>query len=197
MGGTVKIGEETLFAKHAWSLAADGKPLLKTRIVGGPPLLIAHTREILEQGNPGKVSFQLNLDYQPDLYKLALLRVAYLAMFHLCGYEYILSDALSVIRGFLTEKDKPTDDLRKLILGLDQWQADKLIGESIIVFPYEENEKTTAFFVTIRIDQGKERYFAAILPTPVQTASITLPHLNRIVKLLVKKSHHNLRGVNH
>jgi len=55
-------------------------------------------RQTLTRGDVDKINLELNFEYIPNSAYLAVLRIAYLAMFREVGYKYVLSPAAGVIR---------------------------------------------------------------------------------------------------
>ena len=72
-------------------------------------------RQTLTSGNVDKINMELRLDYIPNNAYLAVLRIAYLAMFREVGYKYVLAPAADVIRKLIASFPDPQADLGRIV----------------------------------------------------------------------------------
>lgn len=126
----------------------------------------------VSEQNPLTISVEARLEYIPIRAFLAILRIAYLAIFKQFGYAYIDSPAIGVIRKFVLNYEEAPLDVGRLILrNVSPVPTDALQFVRI---------SNTGILVVMRlVDDAAQHSYATIMPDPKLNPDIVFETLCR------------------
>ena len=112
--GTVRVNEARMAMNFEWHSR-------NIRIVGeaSDPRALDKALEEFRQCRAHQLNLQLCFGYNPRKMKIALLRIAYLALFHHFGYRYVCTPLLQSIRRQVSDPDSRTVDFHGLVATLE------------------------------------------------------------------------------
>ena len=152
--GKVKIGEGEFTADI--KLSQERVEVTALRSYSNPGSLDKSVMEI--EAGASSMNFQVNLGFTRTASSAAVVRSAYLVMFHHFGYGYIKFDLLDRLRRFiLNPHDDPT--LSQLVITLPSVPL-KPISVSILCQPQE----LRCFFVALDLSSAIDRFLGVMLP---------------------------------
>ncbi len=160
--------------------------LRNIQLKGGPPDLLKRFMERLASGDLREFSFKLSLDYIEERAHLAMIRIAYLLMFVQYGYNYILGKGPSVIRKILAgeiaasecEVWRLADQLERCEFSNTDPQLESFISS------FGSPEQVLGHMVVFRIDEGKPRHFAVLMPARDEPAEDVVSRLHTLSDLI-------------
>jgi len=132
--------------------------------VGRPfnPHAVAKVSDALRNKTADSIGVTLNAGFIPNRANVALVRIAYLAMFQRGGYRYILSPAVDLIRRSIARFEDPPDELSyPMVIGFRNVlpQPPKRLQIHCV-------EEGAAYSVLIVLTADAPRYFVVIMPDP-------------------------------
>ena len=150
------------------------------RVGGSRPAVLDEIKHVFQEGRIESIDLNFSLGYIPGRAYLALLRIAYLAMFRELGYAYILSPAASVLREIISRAENPPVDLRNLIAEL----------KNILPVPRQPLQFVSlgdigAVAVVITLLADSKRYYAVPMPDPRASADNVLETLRNAITVLL------------
>lgn len=116
--GTLRMAERELNMKFSLSNSQGKKPVATIRIPGGRPADLQHLQASLVKGEIGNLQMTVREDYSVNSFRLSLMKAAYLALFHMYGYQYILSPAGLMIRNVIRGQLEPPIPLKRMVRGV-------------------------------------------------------------------------------
>ena len=133
------------------------------------PREVAKLQKRLSMGNLDGVEgrFEFNLRYVPLKSALALLRAAYLLMFRIYGYRYVIDKSAEIIREQLDRPDDETPVLKGISwniagsAGADKAQIPTDIGISTVTEP---RELRSSFVVFLPLNKESDHVSMVVLP---------------------------------
>ncbi len=150
------------------------------RVGGGSPAVIDEVNGMFQKGSIESMDLNFSLGYIPDRAYLALLRIAYLAIFRELGYRYILSPAAGVVREIISRSDHPPAGLGDLIAELRNLAP---VSREPLQFVSLGDIGAVVAVITLLTD-GK-RYYAAPMPDPRTNADKVLETLHTAIGVLL------------
>jgi hypothetical protein len=150
------------------------------RVGGGKPAVVDEIKNMFQQGRIDSIDLNFSLGYIPGRAYLALLRIAYLAMFRELGYPYILSPAAGVVREMISRSELPPADLGNLMAEL----------KNISPVPREPLQFVSlgdigAIAVVITLFADSKRHYAVPMPAPRASADNVLETLHNAITVLL------------
>ncbi len=134
-------------------------------------------KEALRQENH-PIHMTANFGYSLQRSKLALVRIAYLSMFHHFGYRYILSEPAETIRGLIRSRRDDTKLLARMVLGISNVSYDP--GIPVIIVPVERGANTPHYLLIIRLVGARIKYESVIMPAPISGGEAIYDELKAI-----------------
>jgi len=150
------------------------------RVGGGSPALIDEVKDMFRKGRIESMDLQFSFGYVPDRAYLALLRIAYLAIFRELGYRYILSPPATVMREIISRSEHPPAGLGSLIAEL---RSISPVPREPLQFISLGDTGTVAVVITL-LAHGK-RYYAVPMPDPGTDADKVLETLRTAITVLL------------
>lgn len=111
-----------------------------------------------------KLRIQKRFDYNHNRKLIALLRIAYLIMFHYFGYEYILNPNLELIRRQIAEPDKENLPEWFIIRWPEDFSLPNLGKPTVSIV--SRPEKLRSFLVTFTLKRKQPQSYGIIMPGP-------------------------------
>ena len=150
------------------------------RVGGGKPAVVDEVRNMFQEGRIESIDLNFSLGYIPGRAYLALLRIAYLAIFRKLGYPYIFSPAAGVVREIISRSEHPPADLGNLIAEL----------KNIFPVPRDPLQLVSlgdigAIVVVITLLADSKRYYAVPMPDPGISADKVLETLRNAITVLL------------
>jgi hypothetical protein len=150
------------------------------RVGGSRPAVLDEIKHVFQEGRIESIDLNFSLGYIPGRAYLALLRIAYLAMFRELGYAYILSPAASVLREIISRSENSPADLRNLIAEL----------KNILPVPRQPLQFVSlgdigAVAVVITLLADSKRHYAVPMPDPRTSADNVLETLRNAITVLL------------
>jgi hypothetical protein len=135
---------------------------------------------MFQEGRIESIDLHFSLGYIRGRACLALLRIAYLAMFRELGYAYILSPAAGVLREIISRSENPPADLRNLMAELN----------NIFPVPRQPLQFVSlgdigAIAVVITLLADSKRYYAVPMPDPRTGVDNVLETLRNAITVLL------------
>jgi len=115
----------------------------------------------MTSGNVKTINVTLSFDFIPGRADIALLRIAYLAMFREYGYRYTLSPAASVIREIINSFQKCPPEMGQLV-GQVRSEPERF-GKRLQLLKIQGG---VAIMVVMPLVTETTRYYAAFMPSP-------------------------------
>ena len=132
---------------------------LTFKVIGAHPHVLSEVHQAMGGDHVDAMEFMFRLGYIRGRAYLALLRIAYLAMFKAFGYEYILSPAAGVIRNIIGEFESPPSELSSLLAELTNISP---VPKSPLQLMHVPSAKVTV--VVMKLTTETERYYAGLMP---------------------------------
>lgn len=111
--GRLGIGPVSVAADIDWKASVGG--MTTFRIRRSNPKDMDIMRQLMDEGAAGRANVLLDMQYIPARSDLAVLRIAYLAMFRALGYSYILSPAADLVRNVVLQYESPPPDIGDIV----------------------------------------------------------------------------------
>jgi hypothetical protein len=118
-------------------------------------------RQTLTSGGVDKINLDLNFGFIPNSAYLAVLRIAYLAMFREVGYKYVRSPAAGVIRKLIASYPDPEADLGRIVA--EAKNVSPPPAEPLQLFSVAND---IAVLVLITLVADTKRYYCTLMPHP-------------------------------
>ena len=150
------------------------------RVGGGSPAVIEEVKDMFQKNRIESMDLNFSLGYIPSRAYLALLRIAYLAIFRKLGYRYILSPAATVMRRIISRSENPPAGLGNLIAELRNISP---VPREPLQFISLGDTGTVVVVITLSAD-GK-RYYAVPMPDPCTDADKVLQTLRTAITVLL------------
>lgn len=177
--GNLRVGNDELPIKISWG---GGKNPTVMKIPGGKPEVLEQVQRTI-RGMKEEDTFDLdvNFNYVATKAKRGLIRVAYLVLFDVFGYSYILGGAGKTLRNVIREGS--IEDLKSFAFRITNVNEERV--ENPVVFaPVGDETGTLAYLVIIRIDAAQKTYHAVLMPVPDTPEDQVLNRLVEIGKKL-------------
>jgi hypothetical protein len=133
-------------------------------------------------GRVKTLNVTLSFDFIPGRTNIALLRIAYLAMFRALGYRYILSPSVSVIRNVINSFEMCPLEVAHFVgqIGGEPQRS----GKQIQLIPIRDG---IAILVVIPLVTSITRYYAAFMPGPELPPESVITTLCDAAKSMVRR----------
>lgn len=161
LGGRFRIGEDALPLKISWT---DGKRPVEFKVPGGKHEVLEQYRQRLAKFGPGDTfNFTVKLNYKETNAKRGLIRIAYLTLFHVFGYKYILPVAGEQLRTIIHKGT--AEELKPFGIRIGDVQEVKQ-QPTIRILPVPLEGERAAFLVLLRLQTAQTRYHGILMPGP-------------------------------
>jgi len=125
------------------------------------PVVHEAIRSEMTGGKVRTLNVTLRFDFIPGRSNLALLRIAYLAMFRELGYRYILSRSVSVIRNVINSFETCPSEIGQFVG--EMGGEPQRFGKGIHFLKIRDG---IAIMVVVPLITETTRYYAAFMPSP-------------------------------
>ena len=129
-------------------------------------------REEFKNGSVGSFHVHLNFDYIPLRTYVAVLRIAYLALFKTLGYRCVLSPAMGVIREIIADFENAPHNLGELVGEVNNMSPAP--EEPWQLLRYADG---TVIMVVITLVAATKRRYVTFMPNPGLPPESVLPTL--------------------
>jgi hypothetical protein len=147
------------------------------------PAVFDAIQQQMRSGQVQSINVTMRGDYIPERVSLAVLRIAYLVMFHEFGYRYILSPAAGVIRETLSQFESLPPQVYRLAIEIrkatpapaEPWQLVRLRDE-------------IGLMVIVTVQGPAKHQFATVMPGPTLNRDDVLDALTHVAEEFVSRS---------
>jgi len=157
--GRIEIGGLTVPTDIDWKASVGEMTTFSLRQF--KPSVHEAIQNQMRDGSVKTINVSISFDYIPGRTNIALLRIAYLAMFREIGYGYILSPAASVIREVIGSFEKCPIEVGQFVgrIGIESAS----ISEPLHFLKIKGG---IAIMVIMTLVTETKRYYAAFMPSP-------------------------------
>jgi hypothetical protein len=178
--GRFRIGDEELPLKVAWT---DGAGPVVFTIPGGKPKVLEQYRQMLQKFGEGDTfNFTVKLDYKENRAKQAMVRIAYLTLFHTFGYKYILTSAGEAIRSIILKGSD--EQVKPFVIRIGNVQ-EKNRQPPLRILEIHLEGGIPAYLVVLRLHTARTGFHGILMPGPDLLKELDpIPKLEGVAKKL-------------
>ncbi len=174
----VHVAGNRLAAEVEWGLKGEHTVVQVIGKATNPTSWEAAKEALRENSHPIHLSWKAG--YSMERSKLALVRIAYLSMFHHFGYRYVLSEPAKLVRKLIRSRADGDNLLKRMVVGISSVPDD--IGVPITIVPDQNTASKPFYLLLIRLVRERVRHYGVIMPWPIAGAKSVYDELEDVAR---------------